>query len=248
MARTLSVATEIIAAMTSMPPSLPSLVAAYDGKDQGPVAYIVASWQAALAAWPEEARILLDDRWTRPANASGRRLVTRDDLLGLIAVTDLADPLGVRKAFVLMMAWGSGVTNTRSYRNTALALGNPDCAEILAATARLCREGRLDEAYREFSLPGVGRSFYTKWFAFAGHAEDRPRQPLILDDRVFRTLNDTLRVSTVRLAGTRRRDRRYCAYVEHLHRWSNSLHEAGIRCSAERLEWIPFAHNGAALP
>lgn len=234
--------------MTSMPPSLPSLVAAYDGKDQGPVAYIVASWQTALAGRPEEASILVDDRWTRPAKASGRRLVGRDDLLRLIAVTDLADPPGVRKAFVLMMAWGSGVKNTRSYRNTALALGDQDCAEILTTTARLCREGRLDEAYRGFSLPGVGRSFYTKWFAFAGRTEDRPWQPLILDDRVFRTLNDTLRISTVGLAGTLCRDRRYCAYIEHLHLWSNSLHEAGIQCSAERLEWILFAHNGAALP
>ncbi|MEU8260445.1 hypothetical protein AB0C02_07475 [Micromonospora sp. NPDC048999] len=233
--------------MTSVPP-LPCLVASYNSKEQGPVAFIAASWLAALSHWPDEASVLVDDRWTRPASVSGRRLVTRDDLGSLIAATDLADPLGVRKAFVLMMAWGSGVTNTRSYRYTALALAAPNCADVLAKTARLCREGRLDQAYREFSLPGIGRSFFTKWFAFAGRADGRRWQPLILDDRVFRTLNQSLRISTVELANTRRRDRRYCAYVEALHRWSDSLFESGIQCSAERLEWILFSHNGADIP
>ncbi|WP_146228142.1 8-oxoguanine DNA glycosylase OGG fold protein [Micromonospora sp. S4605] len=231
-----------------MPPALPVLVAGYHGEYQGPVAYIVASWQTALSRWPEEASVLIDDRWTRSACTSGRRMVTRHDIRKLIAVTDLADPLGVRKAFVLVMTWGSGVTNTRSYRNAARALADQNGAEMLAATAMLCREGRLDEAYRRFSLPGVGRSFFTKWFAFAGRTKERPRQPLILDDRVLRTLNRTLRISTVELANTRLRSRRYQAYVEHLYLWTHSLREAGIECSAERLEWILFSHNGADLP
>ncbi|MFC4018838.1 hypothetical protein ACFOW4_12920 [Micromonospora sp. GCM10011542] len=144
-----------------------------------------------------------------------------------------------------MTAHASSVNSPRRTTGTSSTINH---YKIGRTRPRLCREGKLDEAYCRFSLAGVGRSFYTKWFAFAGRAEDRPWQPLILDDRVFRTFNDTLGIFTVRLAGTRRRDRRYCAYVEHLHLWSNSVREAGIQCSAERLEWILFAHNGAALP
>jgi hypothetical protein len=93
-------------------------------------------------------------------------------------------------------------------------------------------------------LPGVRRSFFTKWFAFAGQVAGRDWQPLILDDRVLRTLNHTFGLSTRALAGPRYRGRRYAAYVQHMHRWSRALQDEGVHCSTERLEWIFFAHNG----
>ena len=109
-------------------------------------------------------------------------------------------------------------------------------------------DGALASAYNEFDVAGVDRSLFTKWFAFAGVVADRPWQPLILDDRVTKTLNDTLDVTTRAMAGVRDRGERYAAYVAHLHSWSVQLTEAGQPCSAERLEWLMFKHQGKALP
>lgn len=160
-----------------------------------------------------------------------------------MAAVDLTDGVAVRQAFVLVMAWGSGTSNTRSHRYTRKALAAPTCTTQLVRAADSCRRGDLIEAYSGFSVPGVGRSFFTKWFAFAGHLPGRAWQPLILDDRVLRTLNKTLGLSTRALAGSPHWGRRYAAYVEHLHAWSREVH-----CSAERLEWILFAHNGDPMP
>jgi hypothetical protein len=65
-----------------------------------------------------------------------------------------------------------------------------------------------------------------------------------LDSRVYATLNDTLKVTTISMARSRNRASRYAAYVDHLHRWANSLTVEGCAMDAERLEWIFFAHNG----
>jgi hypothetical protein len=212
------------------------------------VEYIVDSWKRALSAWPDEASIVETDRWTQQTRRPGRRCLERADLARLIDATDLADSLAIRRAFALIMVWGSGTSNTRSYRNLPTAFAAQGCADRLGHAATTCREGDLASAYTAFSLPGVRRSFFTKWFAFAGHTPGRTWQPLILDDRVLRTLNTTLGVSTRTLAGSRYLGHRYAAYVHHLHAWSGTLREDGADCSAERLEWILFTHNGKALP
>lgn len=225
-----------------LPAEFGPLVRRYEGREQRSVIYIVNSWQKALGGGPDLAH-LEDDRWTQKAKA-GRRAVSRDDLVRMIAPTSMMDEPAVRQAFVLVMAWGSGTSNPRSYRYTARALASPDCVSQLVQAAASCRSGDLTTAYDEFSLPGVGRSFFTKWFAFAGRAQDRDWQPLILDRRVLATLNHTLGVTTRSLAGSGNWGRRYAAYVDHLHRWSRELGGQGVQCSAERLEWICFQHNG----
>jgi hypothetical protein len=58
----------------------------------------------------------------------------------------------------------------------------------------------LETAHAAWKVRGVGRSFFTKWFAFAGRVDGRVWQPLILDDRVSATLNRTLDISTLALA------------------------------------------------
>lgn len=73
-------------------------------------------------------------------------------------------------------------------------------------------------------------------------------QPLILDSRVYATLNQTLGVDTRSMAGARFRKARYRAYVETIHLWSEDLSRAGVDIDAERLEWVLFRHNGRALP
>jgi hypothetical protein len=214
----------------------------YDGRRQPAVTYIVDSWKRAVPD-ASEAAFLEDSRWTQPSTKHGRRTVERAGLMQMFAATDMTDEAAVRRAFVLVMAWGSGTSNTRSYRYTRKALTAPNCTKRLVRAAESCRDGDLLSAYSDFSLPGVGRSFFTKWFAFAGRVPGRNWQPLILDDRVLRTLNRTLGLSTRALAGSPNWGRRYAAYVEHLHSWG---HEVG--CSADRLEWILFAHNGEPMP
>lgn len=191
--------------------------------------------------------MLLDDRWSEPIEATGRRRVTRDHLAKLLGATDLDDALQLRQAFVIVMAWGSGTSNPRSLRNTPAALAANHCAHQLREAGQRCRADDLVDAYAQFSLPGVGRSFFTKWFAFAGVRPGRSWQPLILDDRVLATLNKSLGVSLKSLAGDRRWSRRYAAYVRCMHAWSKDLKAQGLDCSAGRLEWIMFHQAGAAL-
>jgi hypothetical protein len=223
---------------------LGQLVRRYGDSQQQAVTYIVGSWKQALAD-SHDAAHLEDDQWTRASDQqSGRRDVGRDDLVRMMAQTSMTDESAVRQAFVLIMAWGSGTSNPRSYRNTAKALASPHCTDRLTAAASTCRSGALTDAYDEFSLPGIGRSFFTKWFAFAGRTVGRGWQPLILDDRVLATLNRTLNITTRSLAGSRNWGRRYAAYVDHLHLWSYELNSQGVQCDAERLEWILFRHNG----
>jgi hypothetical protein len=97
---------------------------------------------------------------------------------------------------------------------------------------------------RQFSLPGVGEAFFTKWFAFAGLTPERAWQPLILDSRVRATLHDTLDVWLNQLADKRRDPERYGAYVTALHIWAAALPES---TTAARLEWILFRHNGSPV-
>ena len=169
--------------MTTLPTNLAWLVQRYDGQSQQPVSFITGSWLRALAAWPDEATVLGDARWTHVSDRAARRQVDRSDLVRLLGSTDLDDGLAVRRAFVLVMAWGSGTSNTRSYRNVPTALAAADCADQLVHAARRCRASDLEQAFDMFTLAGVGRSFFTKWFAFAGRVPDGDWQPLILDRR-----------------------------------------------------------------
>ena len=168
---------------------------------------------------------------------------------------DLNDPEQVLQSFVLVMAWGSGTTGSRGMRNTARALSDPDAAcKTLVGSTRLLREARsaargaLPQVHQEFRLHGVGQSFFTKWFSYAGFAPERAWNPLILDSRVLATLNQTLQISTRTMADDRRWAARYVAYVEHLHRWADEMTTTDRPVDGERLEWILFEHNGKPLP
>jgi hypothetical protein len=168
---------------------------------------------------------------------------------------DLNDPEQVLQSFVLVMAWGSGTTGSRGLRNTARALSDSDAAwKTLVCSARLLREARsavggaVLQAHQKFRLCGVGQSFFTKWFSYAGFAPARTWNPLILDSRVLATLNQTLQVSTRTMANDRRWAARYAAYVEQLYRWADEVTTTESPVSGERLEWIMFAHDGKPLP
>jgi len=231
-----------------LPPALGGLVDAHVNEPQKSVLIRPRSWRSALLdVEPGVLAVLDDDAVSRPSQSTpGDRLVDREGVHGLLDRTDLADEVSLLRAFLAVQAWGAGVTGTRTLLHTARAFAH---REQLLSALRTSTE-RLRDAdgtaalvgtYDGWRCPGVGPSFFTKWFAYAGRRADRNWQPLILDDRVYRALNTTLDVRLVDLAGSRSRAARYRAYVEAVHDWGRTLD-----VPAERLEWVLFWDNGRA--
>lgn len=144
------------------------------------------SWQVALEGIAGRPTQLLSNPkvTTEPKTGKyrelGDRVVTREAVLEVFRLLDMSDAEAVLAAFVLVMAWGSGTSNTRSLRNTRAALQNlGSAAKTLAQSAIALRtaqgvdDSAVTTAHREFSLPGVRESFFTKWFAFAGFVPGR---------------------------------------------------------------------------
>ncbi|MEW2160500.1 hypothetical protein AB0950_35310 [Streptomyces sp. NPDC007189] len=130
------------------------------------------------------------------------------------------------------------VSNGRGPRYTEAALSDPRLPTVLWTTREAVRAGDLSGAYRKFLLKGVGRSFFTKWFAAVDDRDATCQRALILDDRVFRSLN-ALGWSSWKAAGTRHWPTRYATYVSSMHDWASSM---GV--TAEWLEWLLFHLNG----
>jgi hypothetical protein len=241
---------------TAMPAGLPTLVKEYESAAQPDVAIRVPSWNKALADLPTNATgLLTDERYSHSAHRSTDRLIGRAGLLSACDEMDLANEGDVVRTFVLVMAWGSGLTGSRTLRNTARALGDtPSAHKMLGEAALRLRnaesftDGALEQAHKDFHLAGIGQAFFTKWFTFAGHVPGRAWQPLILDSRVYATLNQTLGADTKSMAGgARYRKARYRAYVETMHSWSDELSRSGLDATPQRLEWVLFQQNGKAL-
>jgi hypothetical protein len=102
-------------------------------------------------------------------------VVARGSIIDACAALNLADDQAVIAAFVLVMAWGSGTSNSRSLRNTKKSLKDLSAAvtalrESAVALRRIenVTDPATIEVHRRFSLPGAGEAFFTKWFAFAG--------------------------------------------------------------------------------
>lgn len=231
-----------------VPPALAGLVDAHVTEPQKPVLIRPRSWRSALLDVEQSVLAVLDDdAVSRPSQSTaGDRLVDREGVHGLLDRTDLADEVSLLRGFLAVQAWGAGVTGTRTLRHTARAFAHREqLLSALRTSAERLRDangtGVLAEAYDGWRCPGVGPSFFTKWFAYAGRRAGRDWQPLILDDRVYRPLKTTLDVRLVDLAGSRSRAARYRAYVETVHEWARTL---GV--PAERLEWVLFRDNGRA--
>lgn len=243
--------------MSETPATLAALVAAYSGDSQGAVRFRPDTWDRKLATAPGATALLRSEAYTKPAvqggaARAGDRCVGRSQILAAAADMDVADLASVLPVFVLTMAWGSGTSATRSLRNTASALADPQRAHtVLAAAAETLRNAEaepgtlLRQAHRHFRLRGVGEAFFTKWFAFAGHVPDRCWQPLILDSRVRATLRKTLDVDLARATVERRAAARYATYVDLVHQWARDVSQKDLPADAARLEWILFRHNGA---
>lgn len=246
---------------TPLPGKLATSAAAYDGQTQRPVEFRAATWRRTLASVPSGLGALLDDdRYTAPVTdgrgaRAGERTVTRDAVLEACAGLDLEDADRLLQAWVLAVVWGSGKTNGRAHRYLPESLRDPArAAHVLRSTATALRSlevlepTAIETAYRSFGLPGVGPSFFTKWFAFAGHVTGRGWQPLILDERVVASLNRTLGVRLADMTDRRGPAPRYAAYVQAIHWWADDLTGRGSATTADRLEWVLFEHDGRPLP
>ncbi|MEU8700448.1 hypothetical protein AB0C61_22830 [Streptomyces sp. NPDC048680] len=186
---------------------------------------------------PHGAGHVLDAGKECASGPSGDRLIGRDDLT---AIRERAgdDPDGLRDLFVAVMVWGSGTTNGRGLRYTDAALSDVRMRSVLRTTCASVRSGDLSAAYSQFALNGVRRSFFTKWFAAVDDRGCESDRALILDDRVFRSLN-ALGWSSREAAGTRHWPTRYATYVSTMHGWAGTL---GV--TADWLEWLLFDLNG----
>lgn len=243
-----------------IPEGLPRLLAHYSGRVQEPVRFRPSTWIRTLGDVPAArgiVQVLDEDRWALASSSKsklGDRLIDRHQLSEVAAKTSLADDRELLTLFLLVQVWGTGTSGNRTLRHTRTAFGDPAALlRSLRSTAGKLRAAEtdtspLETAYREWNVGGVGRSFFTKWFAFVGRVEGRAWQPLILDDRVFATLNETLDVKTSAMAASSNRARRYRAYVEHMHAWTAELatEPTTADVDAERLEWVLFRHNGEA--
>ncbi|MEV5812190.1 hypothetical protein [Streptomyces mutabilis] len=214
---------------------LDRLVVRYGECVQKPVRFRPRTWHPRLASYG--AAHVLDIGVESAGEPAGDRLIERSDLARL---RDLAgdDADGLRDLFVAVMVWGSGTTNGRGPRYTEAALSDTRLHTVLRTTRDAVRSGDLSGAYRQFVVKGVGRSFFTKWFAAVDDREVTCEQALILDDRVFRSLN-ALGWSSWKAAGTRHWPTRYVTYVGAMHGWASSL---GV--TPDWLEWLLFHVNG----
>ncbi|TMU93898.1 hypothetical protein [Streptomyces sp. DASNCL29] len=202
---------------------------------QGPVRFRPSTWRPRLERYG--AAHVLDVGVECASGRSGDRLISRGDLADLRdRVGD--DPDGLRDLFVAVMIWGSGTTNGRGPRYTEAALADPRLRTVLRTTRQAVRSGDLSGAHRQFVLNGVGQSFFTKWFAAIDDRDTECDRALILDTRVFHSLN-ALEWFSWRAAGTRHWPTRYATYVGTMHEWASSV---GVL--ADRLEWLFFHLNG----
>ncbi|MFV8241883.1 hypothetical protein [Mycolicibacterium peregrinum] len=240
-----------------VPYKLPALVLRYTQARPVPVRFRLPSWETALAGVSgESTRFLSDPGITAPSTqqqfaAYGDRLVSREAVIDTCESIDLADDEAVLAAFVLVMAWGSGTSNSRSLRNTRKALQDTKAAAAALRDSAIALRAihhfddpALADAHQGFYLPGVREAFFTKWFAFAGFVREREWQPLILDSRVRATLHKTLNVWLNHMSDSHNDPARYIAYLDAIHRWAAKLPQP---MTSTRLEWIMFRHNGATV-
>lgn len=163
------------------------------------------------------------------------------------------------RLFTICQVWGldrSGSGHALGY--TRQALGSPRLRDHLTRGIQQLTTGRAGFFYQENRsprLPGWGPSFATK-FAYAvttAHAQQGAGDPafpgaLILDDPVWRALNDVLGWSSRHAAGTSNWARRYGAYVDAVHRWANERRRHEPRTTAHSVERLLTQLGTASRP
>lgn len=173
-----------------------------------------------------------------PANS-----INRADLAEL--AEGAVDDDGQLRLFIATLIWGRGKSNGRMREHIIKALVHPSRDEVLARTQEIAVAGQLGGAYAAWRLPGLGPAFFTKWLWSSTLRCPPDERGLILDARVWATLNGPLGWSSVvATGGSRRRPERYVAYVTAARRWASELTTDEADVSAEDVEWALFHANG----
>jgi hypothetical protein len=168
--------------------------------------------------------------------------VCRADLRNFACDAD--SPTGRLELFIATLIWGRGPRNARMRPHILKALTHQDRDGVLAATQGRVLSDKLAEAYEAWKLPGLRAPFFTKWLWASSLTRPPDERALILDSRVFATLNGPLGWSSVVAAGSSRRSLRYRAYVDAARSWARHLTENDHLTTAEDIEWALFTANG----
>jgi hypothetical protein len=159
--------------------------------------------------------------------------------------TEGSGPEANLRLFVAVLVWGRGTSNGRMLPHMVRALGAANRDLVLKATAVAATERRLAGAYDGWTLPGLREGFFTKWLWASGTRSLKPGPvPLVLDSRVWRSLNNGLGWNSLIAAQSFSWSDRYAAYCETIARWAAGLSEEGRMVSAEDLEFGLFYANG----
>lgn len=152
------------------------------GNDRRPIEFNPVTWRPRLLQHPV-AQEVLDE-------LKGGSTIDRDYLRTLALGLTAGDENAHLRLFTAVMIWGTGTADGRGAWRTEQALDSHP-GRVLAKTAALVAQGKLDEAYRTFRtcrVPRVGPAFFTKWLWAVGTRNSEPPWPLILDSRVSKSL------------------------------------------------------------
>lgn len=155
------------------------------------------------------------------------------------------DPESRLQLLVATLVWGRGKSNGRMRPHMMKTLTHDRRDEVLSRTQELALDGSLSSAYTAWDLPGLGPAFFTKWLWSSTLTRPAAKRGLILDSRVWATLNGPLTWSSiVATSGNRRRAARYAAFVDSARRWAAELSTSDRAVTPEDIEWALFAANG----
>lgn len=217
-------------ALALLQPYADVIAGAADGQE---IEFVPSTWRRwlDLAGWPA-GRI---DDLLEPLDGKVTRGVLRD------MARTAGDAQSRQCLLAATLIWGRGKANGRMRDHMIGALRHPDLDQVLEETSTLAVAGRAADAYRAWHLPGLREPFFTKWLWAASTPGDDQHLCLVLDLRVWNTLNYALDWTGWIAAGNRSRPARYDAYVQRCHLWASDM---GAGVSAEDVEWALFYSNG----
>jgi hypothetical protein len=170
-------------------------------------------------------------------SAIGEATVSRPELRDLSQRADTNDErLGL---LIATLVWGRGKRNARMRDPILRTLTHPDRDRVLGRTADLARDGAVADAYEQWTLPGLGPAFFSKWL-WAISSPVPEKCSLVLDARVWATLR-TIGWDSRSAAGSTKWPLRYAAYVKACHGCAAAL---GPKVSAEDVEYALFRAAG----
>jgi len=208
---------------------------------QEPVRFVPDTWRRYLTE-NQRTEVVADLEHVLASISDG--MIKRSHIKTMARDAAKDDVSALRRLFVATMIWGRGKSNGRMMPGFAKALSD---TRIDSALVDSCEAFSAAEAYRMWRSAGVnglGEAFFTKWLWAVSTRRNAQYLALVLDARVWRTLNQPisdggLGWSSLVAADSRYRHLRYQAYVDACCSWADAL-----SCDAEDVEWALFEVKG----